>query len=221
MQLTQELIKKHFNYDPITGILQRSDLKSAVPIYSQYVSFKGKLITTARIIHQYMMHEPPPKLIMRLDRDPANNKWSNFTTTTEHGIMKVRKNASAQKRPVELSANEMQQIFRLEVAPKVVTKTNPKTKEQREVTVKSYKLWFLLPPTPVLCTKPTLKFKWQGITYIRTRTHVIMRMQYIDGAKRSKEQGFRLVSEKSEASRAKRHETQRIKALRKNDAEPV
>jgi len=148
-----------------------------------------------------MIYDEPPKLILRLDRDPANNKWSNFTTTTEHGILKVRKKASAQKRPVELSASEMEEIFRYD----------PDTKE----------LWFLLSANPTLTKKHTLKFKWQGITYIRTRAHVIMRMKYIAGAKRSKEQGFRLVSEKSEASRAKRHETQRIKALRKNDAEPV
>lgn len=215
MELTQDIIRNHFSYDPINGVLIRSDLKKAVPIYTQYVSFKGKLHSTARIIHQYMLHEPPPKLVLRLDRDPTNNKWSNFTTTVQGPMNSAtgqpHKFNSKQKRPVELSANEMQNIFRLDIERRTVTRAHPKTKVKREITIKTYKLWFLLSPTPTLCLKPTLKFKWQGITYIRTRAHVIMRMQYID----SSQKGFNLISEETEASRAKRRETQRIKALRK------
>lgn len=221
MELTQELIRKHFSYDPTNGVLMRSDLKKAVPTYTPYVSFKGKLHSTARIIYQYMVHGEPPKLILRLDRDPANNKWSNFTTTVQGSMNSATGEphvySSKQKRPVELSVNEMQNIFKLDIERHTVTKAHPKTKVKREVVVKTYKLWFLLSPTPTLCMKPTLKFKWQGITYIRTRAHVIMRMQYID----SSQKGYSMVTERSLASRAKRHETQRIKALRKNDAEPV
>lgn len=221
MELTQEIIKKHFSYEPTSGVLMRSDLKKTVPIYSQYVSFKGKLHSTARIIYQYMIHGELPKLILRLDRDPTNNKWTNFTTTVQ-GTMNSATGqphvySSKQKRPVELSANEMQNIFRLDIERKLVTKAHPKTKVKREIMVKTYKLWFLLSPTPALCLKPTLKFKWQGITYIRTRAHVIMRMQYID----SSQKGFSLVTERSQASRTKRRETQRTKVLRKDDVETV
>ena len=130
-----------------------------------------------------------------MNRDPKNNKWSNFTTTTEHGIKTIHKTSSAQKRPVELSAQEMEQIFRFDRDTK--------------------QLWFLLTPTPTLCKKPTLKFKWEGITYIRTRGHIITRMKYIEGAKISAERGFQLVSPQSQASRAKRRETQKAKALRR------
>jgi hypothetical protein len=197
MKLTQEIIKKHFIYDPITGVLRRDDLKKSVPIIGQYLSFKGKTYSTARIIYQYMVCEPPKGLVLRLDRDPTNNKWSNFTTTTEFGIRTMHKQSSSQKRPVELSADEMERIFRYD-------------RDKKE-------LWFLLSPKPLLCKKPTLKFKWEGITYIRTRAHIITRMKYIDGAKKSAEQGFQLVSPKSRASHDKRRETQKAKALRKID----
>lgn len=198
MELTQEIIKKHFVYDPITGVLQRDDLKKSVPIIGQYLSFKGKTYSTARIIYQYMVYEPPKGLVLRIDRDPTNNKWSNFTTTTAFGVRTMHKQSSAQKRPVELSATEMQQIFSFD-------------RDKKE-------LWFLLAPSPVLCKKPTLKFKWQGITYIRTRAHIITRMKYIEGAKLSAERGFQLVSPQSQASREKRRETQRAKALRRLEA---
>lgn len=198
MELTQEIIKAHFTYDPINGVLQRHDLKKSVPIHGQYVSFKGKTYSTARIIYQYMVLTMPKGLVLRIDRDPRNNKWNNFTTTTEFGTRTIHKKSSAQKRPVELSTADMEYIFRYD-------------RDKKE-------LWFLLSPTPTLCKKPTLKFKWEGITYIRTRGHIITRMKYIEGAKRGAEQGFQLVTQQSKASRLKRHETQRAKALRRLEA---
>jgi hypothetical protein len=198
MQLTQEIIRKHFMYDPITGVLQRDDLKKSVPIIGQYLSFKGKTYSTARIIHQFMIYEPPKGLVLRIDRDPTNNKWSNFTTTQEFGIRTMHKQSSAQKRSVELSVAEMEHIFMYD-------------RDKKE-------LWFLLSTTPTICRKHTLKFRWEGTAYIRTRAHIITRMKYIEGAKRSAAQGFELISPKSQASRAKRHATQKARLLRKQEA---
>lgn len=188
MKLTQELVREHFTYDPDLGVLTKCSDCNSVPICLPYIYFKGGTYTTARIIYQYMVYDAPPKLVMRIDRDPANNKWSNFTTTMDVGIKKIRTLRSGQKRPVELGADDMQRIFRYDID----------TKE----------LWFLLPPVPVLVTKTILKFKWQEISYMRNRAHVIRRMKYIA-------QNNNYIDDRTMVSRAKRRETQRTKALRR------
>lgn len=117
--LTQETIKTYYHYDPITGDLYRKDqVKSNITytIKNEYVSFKGKLYSTARIIYVYMMGDDLPKVVMRVDRNPANNKWDNFTTPVQVSVNpitgKTNIRPSTQKRPKKITKAELMQMFR-------------------------------------------------------------------------------------------------------------
>jgi hypothetical protein len=144
--LDQQTIRKYFHYDPITGNLHRQDKPNTYTTYSitgEYLSFKGKLYSTARVIYSYMVDGELPKVVMRVDRDTKNNKWSNFTTpvvlSTNRVTGKAHIQPSAQKRPSRLSKKDIMEMFRWEQgttnaegdlyfiyngANKLVTKTN-------------------------------------------------------------------------------------------------
>lgn len=113
--LTQKLVRDYYDYDPVNGILIRRDLPNPKPISGVYASVKGELHTTARIIYCYMMGDTLPKLILRIDKDPSNNKWNNFTTTVPYATNKrtgkARIRPSAQKRPVVLTKQELKEWF--------------------------------------------------------------------------------------------------------------
>jgi hypothetical protein len=59
-----------------------------------------------------------PKVVLRVDRNPKNNKWNNFTTpvqiSTNRVTGKPNMRPSAQKRPTRLSKTDIMEIFRWE-----------------------------------------------------------------------------------------------------------
>lgn len=140
--LDQATVRTYFEYDPKTGDLHRLDKYTPHSITGEYLSFKGKLYSTSRVIYAYMVSSELPKVVMRVDRDPKNNKWSNFTTPVQVSTNRVTGKPnmlpSAQKRPKRLTKKDLREMFRWEQgdsaegdlyfiyqgANKLVTKTN-------------------------------------------------------------------------------------------------
>jgi hypothetical protein len=144
--LDQATVRKYFHYDPNTGDLHRKDKPNTYSphtITGEYLSFKGKLYSTSRIIYAYMVSTELPKVVMRVDRNVRNNKWDNFTAPVQVSTNRVTGKPnmlpSAQKRPTRLSKTDIMQMFRWEQgdantegdlyfiyqgANKLVTKTN-------------------------------------------------------------------------------------------------
>jgi hypothetical protein len=77
--LNQKELQAAFQYNPETGELYRKDKPNKKPITSPYIQFKGMQYTTAQVIWCYMTGQNPP-CVMRIDKDPRNRKWSNYTT---------------------------------------------------------------------------------------------------------------------------------------------
>jgi hypothetical protein len=119
--LDQATVRKYYEYNPITGDLHRKDKPNSYSAYSitgEYLSFKGKLYSTARVIYTYMVNGELPKVVMRVDRNVRNNKWSNFTSpvliSNNRVTGKAQMRPSAQKRPTRLSKKDLKEMFRWE-----------------------------------------------------------------------------------------------------------
>jgi hypothetical protein len=92
--LTQAQVRNLFAYDPATGILYRRNKPKVKPITSPTVRHGGEFYMTSRIIYAYMIDDNIPANIMRIDKNVRNNKWVNFTWTTE-----TRKSMQTRKMP--------------------------------------------------------------------------------------------------------------------------
>lgn len=164
--LDQQTVRKYYTYNPETGELYRNDKTNTYTTYSitgEYVSFKGKLYSTARIIYIYMVAGPLPKVVMRVDRNVRNNKWSNFTTPVQLSINRVTGKPnmlpSAQKRPTRLSKKDLMEMFRWERGT-----DNPEGN-----------LYFTYKGANKLVTKSTLTL--QGVKY--SRMYILKRVRQL------------------------------------------
>lgn len=93
MDLTQQSVRQILHYNPKTGIFVR--LKSKQPKWigrptgypagvNKYwvVSINDKLYSYHRLVWLYMTGEWPKVEIDHIDRDKANNRWSNLREAT-------------------------------------------------------------------------------------------------------------------------------------------
>lgn len=164
--LDQNTVRKYFTYNPDTGELYRNDKPNTYTTYSitgEYLSFKGKLYSTARVIYRYMVDGELPKVVMRVDRDTKNNKWSNFTTPVQISVNRVtgkpNMQPSAQKRPKRMSKKEVMEMFRWE----------------QGTTNTEGDLYFIYNGANKLVTKTTLTL--QGVKY--SRMYILKRVRQI------------------------------------------
>lgn len=115
--ISQEDLHHLFIYDPIVGELVRRDLPNAKPITLQYVSIKGDVYSTNRIIFCYMEGYMPDAMVMRIDKDVRNNRWDNFTivkTKINPRNKQVIRIKSRQVRGEEMPQAVLLQKFRYE-----------------------------------------------------------------------------------------------------------
>ena len=156
---SQEVLHNYFSYDPDIGILKRSDIPNAKPITGEYLSFEGKLYTTARIIFRYMLSDEMPKQVMRVDGDVRNNKWLNITCkrVIQGNGNTIHLIPSNKKRKKGISKTELPKMFRYD-----------RTENQLYIKSKDG-----LREHPMQVNKITIR----GITY--SRTYLINRLTYI------------------------------------------
>lgn len=180
--LDQATVRNYFHYDPKTGELYRKDKPNTYTTYSitgEYLSFKGKLYSTARVIYAYMIAGDLPKVVMRVDRDTKNNKWSNFTTpvlvSTNRVTGKPNMRPSAQKRPTRLSKKDLMEMFRWEPDPNPPPpRLSPKTGKLVPAP-NTDKLYFTYQGANKLVTKTTLTLR--GVKY--SRIYILRRVRQL------------------------------------------
>ena len=88
--LNQEKVKRLFTYDFRSGILTRKGKEHKCPIYAEkvWINFKNgqkKQYPVSQIIWCYMTGDWE-KYVMRINKDPLDNRWSNFRIRTPIGF---------------------------------------------------------------------------------------------------------------------------------------